>query len=1011
MTRRPLPIPLVLLLFTFSGASALVYEIVWSRRLTFVFGAMSHAVATVLAAYMGGLALGSYLLGRRMARGGDPLRIYGILEAGIGLWALVLPALLGALEAAYRVAYRQLDFGPTAFVALRLVLSFAVLIVPTTLMGGTLPVLSALASPARASRWTGLLYSLNTLGAVAGAAGAGFVLLPALGMRATVFLAVLVNALVAAAALWAARARRTAASPMVSVEKPKGAPASGTPQRVVRTRAPSQRAAAMFAYALSGAAALSYEVLWTRVLAGSLGTTTYAFTTMLATFLLGLGIGSYWASRRAPWWPDPVRALGLIQLGAGLSALLSTPLLDRLPAAFLTLAQTWGLSFGSLTLVRFCLASLTMLPTTLFLGAVFPAVVRLGGVDEEARERTSRAVGMLYAANTVGAIAGSVLTAFVLAPAFGRQNTLAGAAFLNAAVGASLLIGLRPPGRTARTNRLLGLAGAAAALLLVLPARSPWNLRAMNAGSYVYARTMGGPEGIERLLDQTEMIFIREDAEATVSVWRSMQRGRKVVSLRINGKVDASTGGDMITQELSGHLPMLLHPAPRRALVIGVASGITLGAVARYPLETIDCAEISPAVVEASGYFGEQNHDALSAPSVRLHVTDGRNFLLLTDESYDVITSEPSNPWVAGITNLFTREFFLLARSRLEPGGLFCQWINLYDLSPDDLRMVLRTFHDVFPTSSAWLLGTSDLLMLGGDEAVTLDLGRIRERVSRREVAEDLAGVGVRGPWSLLSLYVADGDGLGEAAGEGKRVTDDNLALEFSAPRSQGSASAYKELLRFTIATRRSPWPHLRGWDAMGVSAVEARALTDRIFQTRQTGLDLLASGTEDASLRSARLREAFQRFPDDPMVNQLLAETEAVLALDASQEASEVLASAAPSQNLDPAREASLDRLLERGIEHFRWALRADPANPGLHHSIGVDLGRLGNHDNAVAELEEAVGLDPTYFAARADLGVAYANLDRKAEAAAQWNAALKLQPGDPRVTRLLEQLRPSLP
>jgi len=968
---------LVPVLFTFSGASALVYEVVWMRRFTFVFGAMSHSVATVLAAYMGGLALGSYLLGRRMARGGDPLRTYAVLEAGIGIYALLLPLLLGMLEPVYRVAFTDWGFAPAAMVALRLALSFTVLLVPTTLMGGTLPVLSALAGPARASGWAGLLYSLNTLGAVAGTALAGFVLLPWLGLRASIFVAVLVNLAVAAAAFAASRGGRSFAA----TEAPKAR--STTLRMPLRSR----RAAAMIAFALSGFAALAYEVLWTRVLAGSLGTTTYAFTTMLATFLLGLGIGSFWASRRAPSWADPVRTLGLIQIGAGLTALVSTPLLDRLPEAFLALAKAWGLSFGSLTAVRFVLASATMLPTTLILGTVFPAVVRLAGIDEDDPERASRSIGGLYAANTIGAIDGSVMTAFVLAPALGRQHALAGAALLNAAVGVAILLAL-PSGKPAhawRGNRAWAIGGALAALALVIPARSPWNLRVMNAGSYAYTRTLRDAGGLDRLLEDTETVFMREDAEAMVSVWRSVQRGRKIVSLRINGKVDASTGSDMITQRLLGHLPVMMHPAPRRALVIGVASGVTVGAVSLHPLERIDCAEISPAVIEASRFFRDENHDALSQPNVRLHVTDGRNFLLVTGGNYDVITSEPSNPWITGITNLFTREFFRLARSHLEPGGIFCQWINLYDLSNEDLAMALRTFRDEFPTMSVWLLGTSDLLLLGGERAHDIDLARIAASAARPEVARDLAEVGVRDPWSFLSLYVTDDAGVAAMAGEGRRVTDDNLALEFSAPKSQGSTEAYQSLVAAVSSARRSPWPYVRGWESLGVSSTEAEKQVERIVDARAIALELITREVTDGNARSARLRSAYQLYPNDPMVNLLLAEAEALLGLDAARR-----------QKHDEA------------VSHFSWALRCDTENAGLHYSMGVALGRLQRDAEAVGELEKAVELDPAYFEARADLGVAYANLTRYEEAEAQWNEALKLRPDDANVRKMLRELEP---
>ena len=977
---KPTSTPLIFILFTISGASGLIYEVVWARQLTFVFGAMSHSIATVLAAYMGGLALGSFLLGRRMARGGRPLRVYAVLEAGIAVWALLLPLLLRGLDPIYRLTYQSLGVGPAGVTALRLILSFVLLLVPTTLMGGTLPVLSALAGQDRASRWAGLLYSLNTIGAVAGTLGAGFLLLPALGMRASIYVAVVLNLAVAVTGWWMSRE----AAPVAPAE-PAGSPRGR--ERTAPRRGP--RRAAMAIYAVSGFCALAYEVLWTRVLAGSLGTTTYAFTTMLATFLFGLALGSLWASRQAPRWADRAGTLGTIVAVTGLTALVTTPLLDRLPSAFLSLAGSWGGSFGSLTLVRFVLASLTMLPTTFLLGAVFPAAVRLSGIDEGGSRGASREIGALYAANTAGAIAGSVLTAFVIAPALGRQSALLAAALVNTAAGILLLVLVRERASAGaplwKRRNVLAAAAAVAAVGLAVFARTPWDLRAMNAGTYVYLNTLSNPQGLEKLLSESETLFMQEDAEVTASIWRTSPQGKPVISLRINGKVDASSGGDMITQIVSGSLPMLLHPRPERALVIGLASGVTTAAVARFPVARIDCAEISPAVVAASRYFHEQNRNVLDDPRVRLLVTDGRNHLHLTDERYDVIISEPSNPWIAGLTNLFTREFFEQARDRLGPGGILCQWISIYDLSEEDLLAVLRTFRQVFPTMSCWLLGTSDLLMLGGEGTTAIDLAALAGKTEQFGLAGDLQSVGVSAPWGFLPLFVMDGAKVASITGPGRIVTDDNLALEFSAPRTQGSVEAYRKLLDLVARVRTNPMPLLSGWEPLGLSRDQAEGLAGRIYQARAILMELLAHGGAEDPSRLERLREAHALFGGDPALNRHLAQNESAVGLASTGEGK-----------------------FGQAAEHFARALQVDPENPGLHYSLGIAFGRMGMDAEALAELEKAVALDPSFFDARADLGVAYARLGRMAEAAAQWRQALALRPGDPTVTANLARLGP---
>jgi spermidine synthase len=915
----------ILGLFFLSGASALVYEVVWTRDLTNVFGGSAFAVATVLAAFMAGLALGSTVFGRAIDRRGHPLVVYGILEAGVAVWALILPVLFGLLDHVYAGVYRSLDPGFYVLSLLRFVLTFLVLLVPTTMMGGTLPVLGKLLlrHRERLGQRAGLLYGANTLGAVLGTAAGGFVLLPALGLRGSTLSAVGLNFLVAATAV--ALSRVLAGSP-AGADSGGGVPApEAAPALPVR---PALHRAVLAVYAAGGFAALAYEVAWTKTLSMILGNTTYAFTAMLTTFLLGLSLGSFLFSRLADRHRNPAALLVLVQIGISLSALAGIPLLGDLPTLFVKGYPAFSGSWASLEGFKVLLAGLTMIVPTLLMGATFPLVTRIyvrGG-------HTGKELGTLYASNTVGAILGSFLTGFVLIPWLGRQESILAATLVNLAAAGLLLAVLRW-----RTTPVFVRATAAALTLLLAPAAvfglRPWDPQIMASGAYVYVQFIVKEGSIKKFMDTNNLLFYGESTEAAVSVWNT----EFTLSLRTNGKVEASSHGDMVTQKMICHLPVLYHrDEPRTALMIGLASGISAGALLTHPLESVDTVELIPTMKKAARYFDEYNYRCLDDPRNHLIMNDGRNHLLLTDKKYDIIVSEPSNPWIAGVSSLFTREFFELTKERLAPGGVVCQWVQTYQFSEDDLKTVLATFADAYPYVHLWRGAPGDLIVVASMDPLRLDLDRLRQ-VLDTKAGEDIRSLELLPIPHLLSLFLTDRDGIRGFVGSWpKRVTDDNLYLEYSVPRHMLALG--REVKTKILGEISSPLtPFLTGtpYPALDTEIENYRRARDIAYTIHENKLPPGMTSREQA------LKAALVMAP-----RELLART--LYSRDVNEEAIQNLLAG----NVDAA-EPGFRRALEIGV-------RSECAI--AHNNLGAIAFRVGKLDSAGYHWHLAVQEEPDY-------------------------------------------------
>ena len=770
--------------FFLSGAAGLVYQVAWAKALGLIFGHTVYAAAIVLAVFMAGLASGSAYLGRWAEGDTDPVSLYARIEFLIAATGALSLAGLAAVRSLYVVLYPSASGLQLPLLALRLFGVIAVLFIPTFLMGGTFPILvhSLVRNFTEFGAGVSQLYWVNTLGAASGTLIAGFILLPAWGLRATICCAAAVNAVAGLIALSVPNENRSAAA--VRILPRKGNADRNTPQ-------PAKSCFLLFMFAVVGSTAFAYEIAWTRMLAITIGSSTYAFTLMLAAFLLGTVMGSALFHRFfAGSGKISIATFSRTQIGIGMAALSSLVLLPWMAAMVPELLRKADQAFGGLVLTQFVVSALAMLPTAAMFGFNFPMVVVL--LDQGGADRTGSAatVGKAYAANTVGCIVGAVVTGFWLVPWLGSFRVIAAAAGVNLLL--ALVLDSRAPQR-----RILHLATDLCCLVLAVVVGSSslfYSRPLLMLSAVLYGNSHQRRLTFGEVVATTDLVFSEEGVNESIAVVRTDAN----VSLRVNGKVDASTG-DARTQLLLGHLGAVFHTKPRRVLIVGFGSGMTASAVARYPdVEEIDCVEIEPAVIHAAPYLGSLNRGVLSDMRVHVIFDDARNFLLTSRQKYDLIISEPSNPWIAGMATLFTDEFYAAARQRLAPGGIFVQWVQSYSLDPADLRMILATFAPHFAEVTLWRGEETDLLLLGRTDTAPFQFNRLRALWQNQALRADLESIDVREPEGVVAYFLLD-DAAVRKLGEGSALnTDDSTLLEYHAPETmlmRGLSDANEELI------------------------------------------------------------------------------------------------------------------------------------------------------------------------------------------------------------------------
>lgn len=650
-------------LFFASGATGVVYETVFVKVFGITFGTTAYAIATVLAAFMVGLALGSFVVGRIAPRLRRPLLLYAVLELGIGIFCALTPLWHELITAAYVGFYRAAAPGPAGLTMFRFILASLVVIVPSALMGATLPAVlrSGLREDRAVAREIGAFYAANLGGAAVGTLVSTFLLLPLTGIYGTLLLAAAVNGAIFLRCL---RLRRQA--PEAVPVQPAG---ETTPSGL-------SYSALVGVAAFSGASSFAYENLFSHVFATLIGSSVYAFGTMLFTFLVGLALGirltARWIHRG-----EGLKALVAALLLPPLILAATVPFYDRIDVLYALVGLT-APSFAVMEATRFVVCvGLLLVPATI-LGMVFPLSMELGcGTLSE----TPRRVGVLYAVNTLASVVGSLVTGFGLISWLGSQGTfrVLGAAGMVCGLGVLATV----PGATRRKLAWgAGLAALFAVLTLGLPG---WDLQRLTGGRWVYFTHSHAHEPI---------VWYEEDVHGGIT---TVTEADGVRTLWSNGKFQGNNATEMGVQRGLAVYPILFLRKFDRALNIGFGTGVTAGTIGRFPFREIDVAEIAPSILRASDHFRAENGNILGDPRVRVHVVDGRNYLLLHDRRYDLISIEISSVWLAGAANLYNQEFYELCRRRLEPGGILQQWVQLHHMDTFDLILILHTIRHVFP--------------------------------------------------------------------------------------------------------------------------------------------------------------------------------------------------------------------------------------------------------------------------------------------------------------------------
>jgi len=973
-------------LFGLSGVAALTYEVTWMRQLGLVFGTSTYAISTVLTVFMAGLALGSLWFGARADRSDHPLRLYAFLEAGIALSALLVPFLLPALDSLYVACFRWLHPGLGVLTLLRLGLSTPLLLLPTIFMGGTFPVMTrAFVGPeARLGRGLGVLYGVNTCGAVLGCFLTGFFFIEHLGLRRTLYLAVGLNLLVALG--MALLSRRPDG---IVREEPLRARASAAGQAEPPEALPSHAGLrlTLWLIGVSGFVALAGEVVWSRLLTMTLGGgSVYAFSTMLTTLLCGLALGGFLGGRLADRVRSAAGAFALTEMGLGLAVLLQMRLLPRLPLWSFHLYRHARDRWWPLTGLDFLLHFAFLLGPTLLLGLAFPLA---GQVYTRRLAAAGHRIGRVYAANTVGGILGSVAGGFLLLPVLGTRGS--GLALASLALLGGLVLLTFSPDWDRHWKGILGLGSLAlaGAFMITSPSweREPWRV---------------SPEYRH---PENRILYYREGATGTVTAFDAPSGVRY---LEVNARNASLTEyASRQTFRFLGHLPLLLHPKPRRVLVVAFGAGMTLGSVAQHPVEQIDCVEICREVLGAAPLFAEWNYRVWEDPRVQVHIEDGRNYLLRTDQRYDCITADPLHPAAEGNGNLYSREYFQLCRDHLAPGGIVCQWLPVTGLFPDHYRRIVATFQSVFPQCSLWYAGDYSIL-LGTTDEFRIDGSQLRARLSTPRIQASLAEVHLGTEWSFLKCFVLGPSAAARLAKDAPVLVDDHPLLEFVGPKLLQDRAP--QILSELVGFRESLRPFLT-WAARGPDP----ALVDRLDHGRQHYLQGRLYSFQGPAAAEREIDEylaALTFLPEDEDLRHWLRQARQALEAALIPQGTALLARRAYPQAelvfrrlLDKVPESGaayyhLGRayhaqgLLPNAVEALHKAIRFAPDRAEPYQLLGRVYVQQGKSEEALAPCRRAIELDPHAPQPHFTLAQAHENLGQREAAIRELQEAIRLDP-----------------
>ncbi len=961
-----------------------------------VIGSAPFAVATVLAVFMGGLSLGSYVAGRRIDRIPEKrklLSLYGKLEVAIGLYGIVLPIFMVMVKPAYSFAYNHLFQSFWIYSLFTFFGCIFLLILPTAFMGATLPILCRfyVGHLDHLGARTGRLYGINTIGAAVGACLAGFFLIRQFGVWGSIFFAAGINFLVGVSCIiigqkgvvsgfatsGKANSRKGERLRRVPPGRDLKGGHSGPPYNGYSPSPDGSSAEeggvnwSLWIFAVSGLCAMAYEVIWTRLLGLIIGPTTYSFTLVIATFIIGLALGSLFFG----WLGDRVSRvfplLVLTQIGAALLALFVSQFLGNSQFFFAKLIYTFQDRFGEMILVQSIIVFLVMLAPTLLLGATFPLVAK---IYARSLPHMGKSIGTAYALNTIGAISGSFAAGFLLIPFLGKENglRLIIAFQLAFSLVAWIAVGLGTKQKVFKCLSFLCVAMIGIALLLNFPS---WNRQFLSFGRYHNFKGLegdmirtsfldaliAGPEILSRHETGRKIVFYGDGTGGFTTVEKLTDSfGTIKYTLLNSGKPDASSHGDRSTQTLLAHVPLLFHPNPENVMVLGLASGMTAGEALLYPIKHMDALEINRQVVKACEIFRPWNNDCLNDPRSRIIVQDGRNHLELTEETYDVIISEPSNPWMAGLANLYTLDFFRTVRKRLKDNGIFVQWIHSYEMDWFTFSMAGRTFAEAFPDGllMTTLTGVGDYLLVGFKDKKGLNPNVAEKNLRYAEKSKNMS---LKNTSLLFRLIITED--LKGLFGPGPLHTDNRPLLEFAAPKQlyRIDSSIEKKMSRRSSLSRQAR------------EIIKTTDNTDALLDMAEFSASVYAPifGSLDPDLikpaQGKRYLNILETYCKDNLVSDY---------------------------GIFPTRKLR-EKCALLQTAGIREHLEHNPEDAPAYYSLGQALKQMGKTGEAIFAFQKAISLDPFHAKACNNLGVALLEQGDIREAQEAFLKAIYINPG----------------
>lgn len=945
---------LILPLFLISGTAGLIYEVTWMRSLGTVFGNTVFAASTVLTAFMLGLALGSWFFGRLADRLRRPLRAYAWLELAIGAYAFVFPAILLAVDRFYLWLYQQYEPAFTVLTLVRFLVSILILLLPTAFMGGTLPILSALwtipahkkAPQGRTGQSVGLLYAVNTFGAVLGSFLAGYFLIRLWGVHASVYLAAGANVLVGVLAWLMSLALKPRPVIPQPAKRKRQRPARSAPQPLpahpdTGTYSPRTRTIVLAGVFLAGFCAMALEVLWTRVLVFVLATSAYAFTCMLTCFILGIALGSLISScvlvRRLK---NPIFAFGVIEFLLALSVLGSILVLGwlwHIDVVVITRLVSARRTFTGDMAAHFIDTLIVVLVPTVLMGMVFPLAVR---ICAPAWQTVGRQVGRVYACNTVGCVLGSFAAGFLMIPALGLRDS-----FLVVMAAFFIL-----------------------ATLLIWLSGKPWRLLTVPAGVVAAGLVVGGfflipPEVFLATINTyhypSEIVFIDDGVTGTVTV-HDLPDGNRLIA--VDG-VDVA-GMDLMlrtTQKLQAYAPLFVHENPQDVVQIGYGSGETCGIGLDFGVQRYTIVDICPGIFKAGEFFDEINRRSYAHPRLRKVIMDGKNFVKLTDERFDVIMNDSTYPGTTGSSALYTYDHFKACRDRLKPGGVLSCWVPL-DLRFEDFQIIVRSFQAAMPHCSLWVANNclnKHSVLLATLEPMQLDFHRIRRIMEPPLIADDLKQINVYTPYDFLDCLVVGADDLRRLAGDGPLHTDDTPFLEFGAAIKRDTEACWLDVFRAIRDHHTSIVPYVTNAGLLPESSEKPRETLQRYaLATKHTLKGAVGALIGDPDIMNEEFAAARKINPYDRDVESILEE-------------------------------------MRGEMSALHEAIARTPNEADLRGRLAKRHMLMQQYDQAVAQYEHFLKLRPHSAAAWNNLGLCYSRSNRLDRAAQAFTRAIQLAPG----------------